>query len=179
VAIPDAIRATTDLAEACRLRDDDRMMSHAVRDDGAPPLPAEAILVSAVGYRTRHGQDDGRGDHEVLPSRITRASPCMTVVCREVMSTYNRDDRVPRGAYAIAVQNHLLPWFRYCSRPTCSASIGGAIKNDRDRSAVGRMGLATRPRRAMTRGLAEITDRRSPRANPLTFSGSPGWATWC
>jgi glycerol-3-phosphate dehydrogenase (NAD(P)+) len=84
VAIPDAIRATTDLAEA--LADCEMVIiavpSHAVRDvmaRAAALLPAEQSSSRRSGISLRHGKTMDEVIAEVLPSRITRASPC----CRD------------------------------------------------------------------------------------------------
>jgi glycerol-3-phosphate dehydrogenase (NAD(P)+) len=190
VAIPDAIRATTDLAEA--LRDCEMVIiavpSHAVRDvmaRAAASLPAEAILVSAVkGIELDTGKTMDAVIAEVLPEsyhpriavlsgpsfakEVAQHKPTVvTIACRE-------------EAYAIAVQNYLsCPWFRcYSETDVLGVEIGGAIKNV-IAIAVGvsdGMSLGHNARAAtMTRGLAEIT-RLGVRlgANPLTFLGLAG-----
>ena len=190
VVIPDAIRATTDLAEA--LADCEMVIiavpSHAVRDvmaRAAASLPAEAILVSAVkGIELDTGKMMDEVIAEVLPEsyhpriavlsgpsfakEVAEHKPTVvTVACRE-------------EAYAIVAQNYLsCPWFRcYSETDVLGVEIGGAIKNV-IAIAVGvsdGMGLGHNARAAtMTRGLAEIT-RLGVRlgANPLTFLGLAG-----
>jgi glycerol-3-phosphate dehydrogenase (NAD(P)+) len=190
VEMPDAIRPTTDLAEA--VADCEMVIiavpSHAVRDvvaRAAPALPAEAILVSAVkGIELDTGKTMDEVIAEVLPAphhpriavlsgpsfakEVAQHMPTVvTIACRE-------------EAYAIAVQQYLsCPWFRcYSETDVLGVEIGGALKNV-IAIAVGisdGMGLGLNARAAtMTRGLAEIT-RLGVKlgANPLTFLGLAG-----
>jgi glycerol-3-phosphate dehydrogenase (NAD(P)+) len=190
VEMPDAIRPTTDVAEAL---DDCEMViiavpSHAVRDvmaRAARSLPAEAILVSAVkGIELDTGKTMDAVIAEVLPEQhhpriavlsgpsfakeVAQHKPTVvTIACRE-------------EAYAIAVQQYLsCPWFRcYSETDVIGVEIGGALKNV-IAIAVGvsdGIGLGHNARAAtMTRGLAEIT-RLGVKlgANPLTFLGLAG-----
>ena len=193
VAIPAAIRATTDLAEA--LADRELVIiavpSHAVRDvmaRAAASLPAEAILVSAVkGIELGHGQDAWTQVlEEVLPEPSTtrgiavlsgpsfareiaqRKPTAVTIACRE-------------EAYAIAVQDSLsCPWFRCYSEHRRGRRRDRRRAQERDRDRGRRLAtawsLGHNARAAMmTRGLAEIT-RLGVRlgANPLTFLGLAG-----
>jgi glycerol-3-phosphate dehydrogenase (NAD(P)+) len=190
VDMPDAIRPTTDLAEA--VADCEMVIiavpSHAVRDvmaRAARSLPPEAILVSAVkGIELDTGKTMDAVIGEVLPEQhhpriavlsgpsfakeVARHKPTVvTIACRE-------------EAYAIAVQQYLsCPWFRcYSETDVIGVEIGGALKNV-IAIAVGvsdGIGLGDNARAAtMTRGLAEIT-RLGVKlgANPLTFLGLAG-----
>jgi glycerol-3-phosphate dehydrogenase (NAD(P)+) len=190
VEMPDAIRPTTDLAEAvagCEMVIV-AVPSHAVRDvmgRAAAALPAEAIVVSAVkGIELDTGKTMDQVIAEVLPAahhpriavlsgpsfakEVAQHKPTVvTIACRE-------------EAYAIAVQQYLsCPWFRcYSETDVLGVEIGGALKNV-IAIAVGisdGMGLGLNARAAtMTRGLAEIT-RLGVKlgANPLTFLGLAG-----
>ena len=189
-ALPESLRATTDLEEV--LRGSEMVIcavpSHAVREvmsKAAPHLGADPIVVSAVkGMELETGMTMHRVLEDVLPEhhhpRIVclsgpsfareiaqRLPTVVTLACRE-------------EAYAISVQTTLsCPWFRcYSSTDVIGVEIGGALKNV-IAIAIGigdgqRMGHNSRAA-LMTRGLAEIT-RLGTRlgAKHSTFLGLSG-----
>jgi glycerol-3-phosphate dehydrogenase (NAD(P)+) len=190
IELPEAIRPTSDLAEA--LADREMVIvsipSHSVRSvmtSAAAVVPPDAIVVSTVkGIELETGKTMEEVLTEVLPAahhprvavlsgpsfahEVARRKPTVvTVACRQ-------------DAYAIAVQSHLsCPWFRcYSDTDVLGVEIGGALKNV-VAIAVGvcdGLELGHNARAAtMTRGLAEIT-RLGVRmgANPLTFLGLAG-----
>lgn len=190
VSLPDAVRATGDLAEA--LAGSELVIcavpSHSLRElleAATPHLSPEAILVSAVkGIEYETGMLMHQVAEDVLPeahhprivalsgpsfaSEIAHQHPTVvTLACRE-------------ETYAISVQATLsCPWFRcYSSPDVVGAEVGGALKNV-IAIAVGigdgqEMGHNARAA-LMTRGLAEVT-RLGTRlgADRATFLGLSG-----
>ncbi|MEE2672891.1 MAG: NAD(P)H-dependent glycerol-3-phosphate dehydrogenase [Myxococcota bacterium] len=189
-ALPEALRATTDLEEALSGRElvICAVPSHAVREvmsKAAPNLGTDPIIVSAVkGIELETGMTMHQVLEDVLPphhhprivclsgpsfaSEIAQRLPTVvTLACRE-------------EAYAISVQSTLsCPWFRcYSSTDVIGVEIGGALKNV-IAIAIGigdgqQMGHNSRAA-LMTRGLAEIT-RLGTRlgAKDSTFLGLSG-----
>ena len=189
-ALPEALRATTDLEEALSGRElvICAVPSHAVREvmsKAAPKLGTDPIIVSAVkGIELETGMTMHQVLEDVLSphhhprivclsgpsfaSEIAQRLPTVvTLACRE-------------EAYAISVQSTLsCPWFRcYSSTDVIGVEIGGALKNV-IAIAIGigdgqRMGHNSRAA-LMTRGLAEIT-RLGTRlgAKDSTFLGLSG-----
>ena len=172
IALPEALRATTDLEEALRGREMVicAVPSHSVREvmsKAAHTLGADPIVVSAVkGIEIETGMTMHQVLEDVLPEhhhpRIVclsgpsfageiaqRLPTVVTLACRE-------------EAYAISVQATLsCPWFRcYSSTDVIGVEIGGALKNV-IAIAIGigdgqQMGHNSRAA-LMTRGLADIT----------------------
>ncbi len=190
IALPEALRATTDLEEA--LRDREMVIcavpSHSVREvmsKAKSDLGADPIVVSAVkGIEVATGMTMHQVIEDVVPEHHHPRIVCLsgpsfageiaqqlptvvTLACRE-------------EAYAIAVQATLsCPWFRcYSSTDVIGVEIGGALKNV-IAIAIGigdgqQMGHNSRAA-LMTRGLAEIT-RLGTRlgAERSTFLGLSG-----
>jgi glycerol-3-phosphate dehydrogenase (NAD(P)+) len=190
VAIPERVRATSDLGEA--LADRELVIcaipSHGVRDvigRAAPLIPRGAIVVSTVkGIELGTWMRMDQVLAELLPAEhhprlaflsgpsfakeIADGRPtAVTVACRE-------------ETYAISVQESLsCPWFRcYTSTDVVGVEVGGALKNV-VAIAVGicdglELGLNARAG-VMTRGLREITRLGVKMgADPLTFLGLAG-----
>lgn len=190
IALPDNVRATSDLAAA--LADRELVIcaipSHGVRavmSEAAKHMDPEAILVSTVkGIEVDTLMTMDRVFEDVLdpvfhPRLVFLSGPsfakevaqrkptAVTLACRE-------------ESYAIAVQTALsCPWFRcYTSTDVVGVECGGALKNV-VAIAVGMcdgLGLGLNARAAlMTRGLREITRLGEVLgANPLTFLGLSG-----
>jgi glycerol-3-phosphate dehydrogenase (NAD(P)+) len=190
IALPDSVRATTDLSEC--VGDKELVIcavpSHSLREvmaKAAPMLSPDAILVSAVkGIECESGMTMHQVLCDVLPEHhhprivclsgpsfareIAQHKPTVvTLACRE-------------EAYAISVQATLsCPWFRcYSHTDVIGVELGGALKNV-IAIAIGigdgmRQGHNSRAA-LMTRGLAEIT-RLGVRlgADPTTFLGLSG-----
>lgn len=190
VALPDAVRATGDLAEALRGRElvIIAVPSHGVREvmqEASKHLDPEAILVSTVkGIEVETGF---RMD-EVLSDCLPRRAHPRLVFLSGPSFAREIADRKPTSvtlacreeAYAISVQTSLsCPWFRcYSHDDVIGVEIGGALKNviaiaigicdGLDMGMNARAGL-------MTRGLNEIT-RLGVRmgAKATTFLGLSG-----
>ena len=190
VAIPDRVRATSDLEDALRGAELAivAVPSHALREvmnRAARAIPPDCLVVSTIkGIEMDTGKTPDEVLEEVLPPvlhprltflsgpsfahEIARHRPTVvTVACRE-------------EAYAVAVQAHLsCPWFRcYSEVDVTGVELGGALKNViaiatgvSDGLELGHNARAA----TMTRGLAEIT-RLGVKlgADPLTFLGLSG-----
>ena len=189
-ALPDAVRATADLAEALDGRELVlcALPSHGLRavlTRAQPHLAAGAIVVCATkGLEEASGLTMNQVLEQVLPEawhprlvalsgpsfarEIALRNPtAVTLACR-------------KETYAIAVQTTLsCPWFRcYTSDDPLGVQLAGALKNVVAVAAGISDGLALGPNsRAalMTRGLAEIA-RLGVRlgASPFTFLGLAG-----
>jgi glycerol-3-phosphate dehydrogenase (NAD(P)+) len=190
IALPDSVRATTDLSEC--VGDKELVIcavpSHSLREvmaKAAPMLSPDAILVSAVkGIECESGMTMHQVLCDVLPEHhhprivclsgpsfareIAQHKPTVvTLACRE-------------EAYAISVQATLsCPWFRcYSHTDVIGVELGGALKNV-IAIAIGigdgmRQGHNSRAA-LMTRGLAEITRLGVHLgADPTTFLGLSG-----
>jgi glycerol-3-phosphate dehydrogenase (NAD(P)+) len=190
IALPDSVRATTDLSEC--IEDKELVIcavpSHSLREvmaKAAPMLSPDAILVSAVkGIECESGMTMHQVLCDVLPEHhhprivclsgpsfareIAQHKPTVvTLACRE-------------EAYAISVQATLsCPWFRcYSHTDVIGVELGGALKNV-IAIAIGigdgmRQGHNSRAA-LMTRGLAEITRLGVHLgADPTTFLGLSG-----
>lgn len=171
-ALPESLRATTDLEEALHGREMVicAVPSHSVRDvmsKAAPHLDADPILVSAVkGIEYETGMTMHQVLEDILPESHHPRIVCLSgpsfagEIARELPTVVTLACR--EEAYAISAQATLsCPWFRcYSSTDVIGVEIGGALKNV-VAIAIGigdGQGMGHNSRAAlMTRGLAEIT----------------------
>src|SRR5262245_20309731 len=188
--LPEALRATSDLAEALEGRElvICAVPSHGVRavmGEASRHMDTESILVSTVkGIEV----ESGMLMHQVLEDVLAPSFHARLVVlsgpsfAREVAAQQPTAVTLAcrEEAYAISVQTALsCPWFRcYTHADVVGAEVGGALKNvvaiavgmcdGLGRGLNARAGL-------MTRGLREITRLgEALGANPLTFLGLSG-----
>jgi glycerol-3-phosphate dehydrogenase (NAD(P)+) len=190
LVLPDAVAATSDLAEALAARElvllavpshglravaaevsrhlagDAILVSVAKGIEEGTLLTMDRVLVQAVDPR-HHARLCVLSGPSFAREIADRKPTVVTVACRE-------------EAYAIAVQTTLsCPWFRcYTSDDVTGVEVGGALKNV-IAIAVGvcdGLGMGENARAAlMTRGLAEVTRLGvALGANPLTFLGLSG-----
>jgi len=190
VHLPEAVRATTDLAEALGSRELVILAvpSHGVRDvmrQAGPHLDPEAVLVSTVkGIEVETGMTMDAVLAQVLDARfqprlVFLSGPSFArEIAQQRPTAVTLASRVE--SYAIAVQASLsCPWFRcYSHDDVVGVEVGGAVKNV-IAIAVGicdglSLGLNARAG-VMTRGLREMTRLGvALGANPLTFQGLSG-----